>query len=146
MHGTARPFQSRSTGSEANDLLDRRDQLLTELSKWIDADSTTLDGGREQVSLAGGAIVVGSQPVTLQARDFRDGTTGITVNGLTTPIALNSGRMGAMTTALNETLPAFRDRLRELSRQIVRRMDQQHARGIPDQGPFSMLLGRRVVS
>ncbi len=139
-------FQTRAGGrTEPNDLLDRRDQLVTELSQWIDADSATLDGGREQVLVAGGAVVVGTQSATFRARDYKNGTTGITVNDLTTPISLNSGRLQAMTTALDETIPSIRDRLRELSRQIVRAVDQQHAQGMSEGGPYSVLLGSRGV-
>lgn len=136
-------FQARSNGSEPNDLLDRRDQLLTNLTGWIDADSETLTNGREQVLVAGGAVIVGSQSVAFRSRDYSNGTTGISVNALPNAINLNSGRLQALTTALNETLPAFSDRLRDLSREIVRNIDQQHAQGISDQGPFSVLLGAR---
>ncbi len=139
----ARIYQSRAGGAEPNDLLDRRDQLLTQLSEWIDSDSEALPGGREQVLVAGGAVVVGSQSVAFRSRDYSDGTTGIAVRELPEAINLNSGRLQALTMALNETIPAFADRLRDLSREIVRNIDQQHAQGMSDQGPFSVLLGAR---
>jgi flagellar hook-associated protein FlgK len=141
----SRIFLARANGSEPNDMLDRRDQLLTTLSDWVEADSATLPGGREQVLVAGGAVVVGSQSVAFRARDYKDGTTGIAVSELPTAIPLNSGKLHALTTALNETIPAFEDRIRELSRQIVRAVDQQHAQGMTDKGPFSVLLGVRGV-
>lgn len=71
--------------------------------------------------------------MAFQAQNLKDGTFGITLQGLNSPIALNSGKLQAMTKALNETLPAFRDRLRDLSREIVRTVDQQHAQGMSDQ-------------
>lgn len=138
-------FQLRTTGSEPNDLLDRRDQLLTELSSLIEADSQTMDLGREQIMVAGGAVVVGSVPVQFRARDFRDGTSGVTLDSLTSPMSLSSGKLSSLLTALNETIPEFQNRLNELSRQIVREVDQQHAEGMSDQGPYSVLLGSRAV-
>lgn len=140
----ARIFVARVQGSEPNDMLDRRDQLLTSLSEWVEADADSLSGEREKVLVAGSAVV-GSQSVTFRARDYKDGTTGIAVNDLSTAIPLNSGKLHALTTALNETIPAFEDRIRELSRQIVRAVDQQHAQGMTDKGPFSVLLGVRSV-
>jgi flagellar hook-associated protein 1 FlgK len=140
----ARIFVARVQGSEPNDMLDRRDQLLTSLSEWVEADADSLSGDREKVLVAGSAVV-GSQSVTFRARDYKDGTTGIAVNELSTAIPLNSGKLHALTTALNETIPAFEDRIRELSRQIVRAVDQQHAQGMTDKGPFSVLLGVRSV-
>ncbi len=139
----ARIFQLRTTTSEPNYLLDRRDKLLTKLAEWTETDAITLEDGREQVLVAGGAVVVGSRPVTFRVRDYKNGTTGISVNDLPTPITLNSGKLQSLTTAVNETIPAFRDRLRDLARQIVQAVDQQHAEGVSDQGAYSVLLGTR---
>ncbi len=138
-------FQTRASSSEPNDLLDRRDAMVTKLTEWVDADSVSLGDGREQVLVAGGAVVVGNQSAALRSRDYRNGTTGITLNELTTPLSLGSGKLKAMTTALNETIPSFRERLREMAREIIRTVDQQHAQGVSDQGPYSVLLGTRGV-
>jgi flagellar hook-associated protein FlgK len=88
---------------------------------------------------------VGNQSVALRSRDYRNGTTEITLNELTTPLSLGSGKLKAMTSALNETIPSFRERLREMAREIIRTVDQQHAQGMSDQGPYSVLLGTRGV-
>lgn len=141
----SRIFQARISNSEPNDLLDRRDQLLTKLSEWFEVDAQTLQGGREQVLVAGGAFVVGSKSVAFRTRDYQDGTTGITLNDLPTALPLRTGKLYAMTQALNETLPGFEGRVQELSRQIVRALDQQHAEGVSDQGPWSVLLGLRGI-
>ena len=138
-------FQTRASSSEPNDLLDRRDAMVTKLTEWVDADSVSLGDGREQVLVAGGAVVVGNQSAALRSRDYRNGTTGITLNELTTPLSLGSGKLKAMTTALNETIPSFRERLRDMAREIIRTVDQQHAQGVSDQGPYSVLLGTRGV-
>jgi flagellar hook-associated protein 1 FlgK len=138
-------FQTRSSSSEPNDLLDRRDSMLTKLTELIDAESVTLADGREQVFVAGGAVVIGNQSATLRSRDYRNGTTGISLNDLITPLSPGSGKLKAMTTALNETIPSFRERLREMAREIIRTVDQQHAQGMSDQGPYSVLLGTRGV-
>ncbi|RLS78639.1 MAG: flagellar hook-associated protein FlgK, partial [Planctomycetota bacterium] len=138
-------FQTRASSSEPNDLLDRRDAMVTKLTEWVDADAVSFEDGREQVLVAGGAVIVGNQSTSLRSRDYRNGTTGITLNDLTTPLSLGSGKLKAMTTALNETIPAFRERLREMAREIIRTVDQQHAQGMSDQGPYSVLLGTRGV-
>ena len=138
-------FQTRASSSEPNDLLDRRDAMVTKLTEWVDADSVSPGDGREQVLIAGGAVIVGNQSAALRSRDYRNGTTEITLNELTTPLSLGSGKLKAMTSALNETIPSFRERLREMAREIIRTVDQQHAQGMSDQGPYSVLLGTRGV-
>ncbi len=138
-------FQSRASGDEPNDLLDRRDQLLVKLAELTQVDAYTQDDGREYVLVAGGAVVVGSRTAEFHVRDYKDGSTGVTVNDLREPISTGAGKLNAMITALNEIIPDFQNRLRELSRQIVREVDQQHAQGMSDQGPYSVLLGTRSV-
>ncbi|MFN9721178.1 MAG: flagellar hook-associated protein FlgK [Planctomycetota bacterium] len=138
-------FQYRATSDEPNDLLDRRDQLLGRLAELTEVNAYTREDGREEVLVAGGAILVGSRTTGLQVRDYSDGTTSVTVNNLRDPVPTGAGELNAMTTALSKTIPEFQNRLRELSRQIVREIDQQHAQGMSDQGPYSVLLGARSV-
>jgi len=139
-------LQARNQGTEPNDLLDRRDQLVSQLSDYFEVDSITLPDGREQIRIAGGAAAFGTEPVTLRVQDFKNGSVGIAVANSSTAIPLNSGRIAAMTTALNETIPEFKSRLSDLSREIVRTVDQQHAQGMTDKGPYSSLLGNRRVT
>ncbi len=141
----ARIFESRAGGSEPHDVLDRRDQLLTKLSEYMEVEAVTQQNGREVVLVAGGSLSVSTRPVAIRAQTFKDGTVGLTGADSSTPIARNSGRLQAMTSALNETLPSFQGRLRDLSRQIIHAVDQQHAMGMSDAGPYSSLLGSRSV-
>jgi flagellar hook-associated protein 1 FlgK len=137
--------RSRSSAGEPNDLLDRRDAMLTKLTEWVPAESFSLSNGREQVLVAGGAVVIDDLPTTLQSHRNTDGITRILMDGLREPISLESGKLQAMTAALNETIPSFRGRLRDVAREIIRSVDQQHAQGMSDQGPYSVLLGTRGV-
>jgi len=137
---------ARNLGTEPNDLIDRRDQLVSQLSDYFEVDSFTLPDGREQIRIAGGAAVIGTDPVTLRVQDFKNGTVGIAVANSSMSIRLNSGRIAAMTTALNETIPEFKSRLSDLAREIVGTVDQQHAQGMTDKGPYSSLLGSRRVT
>ena len=142
----SRIFQARLTSHEPNDLLDRRDQLMTKLAEYLDVDTRTLEGGEEMASVAGGAVIVGATPVAFSVVEDRTGKVGIAAGGLTSSITLHTGKILAMSKMLNETLPEFKDRLRELSRTIVQSVDQQHAQGMSSQGPYSVLLGTRGVS
>jgi flagellar hook-associated protein FlgK len=135
----------RVTGREANDLMDRRDQLLTSLSEWVGADLVTQSDGREIVVLGGGVAAFGSTPITLQARRDESGSVSLVVAPSSQAMKLNTGKLHAMTKSLNETLPEFQGRLQELARQIVRAVDDQHAKGMSDQGPYTLLLGTRGV-
>ncbi|MEJ7593445.1 MAG: flagellar hook-associated protein FlgK [Planctomycetaceae bacterium] len=138
-------FRARTLGITPNELLDRRDQVATQLSEYMEVDNVTTADGHEQTLLAGGTVSIGVLPVTFRVLRDANGTTGIAVNNQPTAISLNSGRLAAMTTALNDTIPEFTSRLRDLSRGIVQAVDQQHAQGISDRGPSTVLQGNRSV-
>lgn len=141
----AQIFKSRGQGVEPNDLIDRRDQIVTQLSDYFEVESVKLPDGREQTLVAGGAAIIGHQPVAFQVRTYQDGTTGISLSDSQSAIPLTSGRIAAITTALNETIPEFKARMSNLAREIVRAVDQQHAQGMADSGGYTTLQGRRSV-
>ena len=138
-------FRARAVGTPPNVLLDQRDQIATELSAYMEVDNVTTADGHEQTKLAGGNVSIGLLPVTFRVVRDANGTTGIGMNEQATALPLTSGRLAAMTAALNETVPEFTIRLRDLSREIVQAVDQQHAQGISDHGPATTLLGNRSV-
>ncbi|MEZ6042077.1 MAG: hypothetical protein R3C20_16360 [Planctomycetaceae bacterium] len=58
---------------------------------------------------------------------------------------MNSGKLKALLEATNRTIPDARDRLNSFAQQVVQAVDEQHAKGLPDSGPFVSLLGTRSV-
>ncbi|MDA1230751.1 MAG: flagellar hook-associated protein FlgK, partial [Planctomycetota bacterium] len=139
-------FQARTMGISDSSLLDQRDLITSQLSNYIEVENTTTSDGHEITRIAGGTVTVGSQPVTFSVRKDAQGAIGISVGDVQTTIALNSGSFAATTTALNDTIPQFQSRLRDLARGIVQTVDQQHAQGISDQGPATVLRGGRSVT
>ena len=138
-------FHARAMGVAPNVLLDQRDQLTTKLSRYMDVTNVTTADGHEQTMLMGGRVAISSLPVTFTIVRDAQGATGISVSNLTTAIPLTTGSLAATTTALNTTIPQFQARLRDLARGIVQVVDQQHAQGVADGGPSSLLLGSRGV-
>lgn len=138
-------FHARVMGITPNVLLDQRDQITSKLSQYMDVTNVTTADGHEQTMVMGGRAAISSLPITFNIVLDASGATGISVGNLKTPIPLTTGSLAAMTTALNETIPQFQQRLHDLSRGIVQTVDQQHAQGISDGGPSSLLLGSRGV-
>lgn len=139
-------FEARAMGISDNSLLDQRDQITSQLSYYLEVENTTTSDGHEITQIAGGKVAVGSRPIDFSVVRDAQGAIGISVGNLQTIIPLNSGSFAAMTTALNDTIPQFQSRLRDLARGIVQTVDQQHAQGISDQGPATVLQGSRGVS
>lgn len=138
-------FHARAMGVTPNILLDQRDQLTTKLSRYMDVTNVTTADGHEQTLVMGGRTAISSRPITFTIVQDAQGATGISVSNVPTAIPLTTGSLAAMTTSLNDTIPRFQARLRDLARGIVQTVDQQHAQGIADGGPSSLLLGSRGV-
>lgn len=141
----ARIFESRGIGSTPNDLLDRRDQLITELSEYIDVEVESGVPGRETM-IVGGSVAVGQRAVRLELTEQPDGRLDLTLEHTRAPIPLTAGKLRAMLEYKNEIVPAARSRVDDLARQIVLAVDQQHAKGMPDSGAFRAMFGQRAVS
>ena len=138
-------FRARMMRVTPNVLLDQRDQITSKLSNYMDVTNVTTADGHEQTLVMGGRAAISTLPITFNIVQDATGATGISIGNLKTPIPLTTGSLAAMTTALNETIPQFQSRLRDLARGIVQTVDQQHAQGISDAGPSSILLGSRGV-
>ncbi|MEZ6061515.1 MAG: flagellar hook-associated protein FlgK [Planctomycetaceae bacterium] len=136
---------SRLRGDQPNDLLDRRDQIVSQLSDWVDAEVQTTSSGRELLVIDHGAIVVGTNPARLTAREGADGRLGVFLEDSNTAVPLASGRIRGLLESVNEIIPRTRDELATLATEIVRSIDQLHATGLNDAGGFRSLTGSRGV-
>lgn len=139
-------FEARSGGSEPNDFLDQRDVMITRLGELIDVEEGTNTQGRDLLVVGGGAALAGQRSMKLELIDLGDGQVGLAPTGIATPMPITGGKIRALIEAQNETIPDMQGRLAALARQIVRAVDQQHAKGVPDTGAFTVLLGQRAVA
>lgn len=136
-------FEARSGGSEPNDLLDQRDQMITELSEWIDVDQEISPQGQEFLVIGGGTAITGQRSMELRLIHKSDGSVLLAPKGTDVEMPVVAGKVRALLDAHNDVIPDTRDRLTGLARQIIQAVDAQHAKGIPDTGSFSVLLGQR---
>ncbi len=137
---------ARARGTEPNDLLDRRDQLVSQVSEWVDVQTSTTSSGRELLVIDHGAVVVGSSPVNLRTGTDSSGKLAIFHEGSSNPVSLTSGRLRGLLESVNELLPAAREELAALAGQIVRSIDQLHATGLSDSGGYRLLQSERTVN
>ena len=142
-----RIYHEQAVGRQPNDLLDRRDRLVTELSQLVDVSVETLENGRDVVAIAGGAITItgNSYGKHIEIREDSDGKLFVARESDTTPIPLSSGRLRGLLETANTTIPSVRTTLAEFTGDLIQAADQQYAKGIPSDGPFAVLRGTRSV-
>jgi flagellar hook-associated protein 1 FlgK len=126
-------------GLPVNELADKRDGLVLELSASIGATSTPGEDGAVNVVVAGSTLVSAGSVLHLAAVGTTDPDTVtatdprfVTVPGGTT-LAVG-GSAGGRLTALTTTIPAYRTRLDDVARQLAGEFNAAHAMGYDKSG------------
>ncbi len=130
-------------GATPNDLLDQRDQLVSELNQIVGVEVNVQDGGTYNVSIANGlnlvqgstanklaAVASSADPsrTTVAWVDKVSGTTEIPESQLT------SGSLGGVLTFRSQDLDSARNRLGQLALSFADSFNQQHAQGVDAHG------------
>lgn len=130
-------------GATPNDLLDQRDQLVSELNQIVGVEVSVQDGGTYNVSIANGlSLVQGDKANKLAAVASNADPSRITV-AYADPVSgnteipesqLTSGSLGGMLTFRSQDLDSARNRLGQLALAFSDAINQQHTQGIDANG------------
>ncbi|MFN3985973.1 MAG: flagellar hook-associated protein FlgK [Rhodocyclaceae bacterium] len=123
----------------ANDLLDQRDVLVSELNKLVKTSTVIERDGQMSVFIGSGqALVLGQNVSQLGVVPSNDDVTRnnialIAPNGVAVQLPerlLNGGELGGLLAFRRESLDASRDQLNRIARQFAEIFNQQHALGV----------------
>jgi flagellar hook-associated protein 1 FlgK len=125
-------------GHPANDLLDQRDQLISELSTHLQVTTVAASDGSVGVFMAGGQrLVLGREALQLvpvaDAFDVSRQAIGIVDNGVTRPLPqqlIGAGSLGGLLRFQNEDLAGARNQLGQMATALATRLNQQQALGL----------------
>ncbi|MDY1038435.1 flagellar hook-associated protein FlgK [Enterobacteriaceae bacterium RIT714] len=130
-------------GSSPNNLLDQRDQLVSELNQIVGVEVAVQDSGTYNVSFGNGySLVQGSNANQLAAVPSSadpSRTTVAYVDGIAGKVEipeklLNTGSLGGLLTFRAEDLDKARNTLNQLALSFADAMNQQHAKGFDANG------------
>jgi flagellar hook-associated protein 1 len=117
-----------AAGQSTADLEDQRNTALQDLSSYMNVSYYTASNGDIQVYSSSGQALVDSSAHTLSytaaanvsaATSYSSGGfSGITVNGVDITSQINSGKVGALITMRDQTLPAEQTQLDQLANQL----------------------------
>jgi flagellar hook-associated protein 1 FlgK len=138
-------YYERAVGRQPNDLLDRRDQLTTNLSQWLDVSLETQENGRDVVYISGGAIAITGTSKHVAVRSDGNGGLELSRESDRTTIPISSGKLRGLFEAANQTIPAVRQTFEAFTSELIQAVDQQHALGLPASGAYDILPGSRAV-
>jgi flagellar hook-associated protein 1 FlgK len=134
-------------GKMPNELLDKRDEQLRQLSELVDIKVSSADGSQVNVSLANGlSLVVGNHAAVLDTRESAEDPTRLEFtlsNGgrtLNVDDQINSGKLGGLRRFDNSALkPAF-DELGRIAITLSDTMNHQHEIGMDLEGDVGGLF------
>lgn len=114
-------------GDAPNDLLDKRDLLLDELSKLADISVGNANTGMINVTIGGRAIVLGNEARHLDLT-IDPTTLDVSLNwGDGSPVNVRTGRIVGLISIINDTVPLYLDTLDELAKSIITEVNAVHA-------------------
>ena len=130
--------QTQGSGQPPNDLLDQRDQLIAELSAYLQVTTIAADDGTLGVFMAGGQrLVLGLQASSLRllpdAFDVSRSALGVVEGGTVRPLTagvVGSGSLGGLLRFQNEDLVAARNQLGQMATALSAAVNARQALGL----------------
>ncbi|MBT8136708.1 MAG: flagellar hook-associated protein FlgK, partial [Gammaproteobacteria bacterium] len=121
-------------GQASNDLLDQRDNLLTELNSHVSVTTVTQDDGATNVFIGNGLVLVRggtSEALATTQNEFEPSRLGIKfADGAEITSRLSGGEIGGALDFRREVLDPARNALGRLANGIAATLNQQHRAGI----------------
>ncbi|EPC0894427.1 flagellar hook-associated protein FlgK [Citrobacter freundii] len=130
-------------GASPNDLLDQRDQLVSELNQIVGVEVSVQDGGTYNVTMANGySLVQGSnarQLAAVPSSDDPSRTTVAYVDGVAGEVAIpekliTTGSLGGLLTFRSQELDQTRNTLGQLALAFADAFNMQHKEGFDANG------------
>ncbi|CDL38974.1 Flagellar hook-associated protein FlgK [Citrobacter freundii] len=130
-------------GASPNDLLDQRDQLVSELNQIVGVEVSVQDGGTYNVTMANGySLVQGSnarQLAAVPSSDDPSRTTVAYVDGVAGEVAIpekliTTGSLGGLLTFRSQELDQTRNTLGQLALAFADAFNTQHKEGFDANG------------
>ncbi len=125
-------MSAESNGEAANDLRDRRDLLITQISEIAEVSVHEREDGTKDVILAGRTMVA-RDTVTHFQSDYTQTSSGyrmtIVTQGHRQEIQLSPGKLEGLMTSRDTHIADVRDRLDALAQNLVEQVNELHTQG-----------------
>lgn len=135
------------TGGQANNLVDQRDELISQMSELTGVQTQEMASGVVNVSVCGVSVVVGTNTINLEDGLQSDGKLGISAAGTYTyDTASDGGEVGGLLEIYNNITSSINTSLDTLASSIIQQVNKCHVQGIGTDGSFTELDGQMMPS
>ncbi|MCR4319318.1 MAG: flagellar hook-associated protein FlgK [Candidatus Brocadiaceae bacterium] len=136
----------KTKGIESNDLLDKREALLHDLSKLTNITVNTQNNGMVNVMTPGGALVSGASVTNLTFDIDTSGTLSITDAKKVSKYTFKSGEIKALQDFYNTTIVNYDKKFDNLASGIIKDVNRIHGEGVGLSGGFVSIKSSNSVS
>ena len=135
------------TGGQANNLVDQRDALISQMSQLTGVQTQEMDNGVVNVSACGVSVVVGTNQIDLATGLQSDGKLGISAAGTYAyDTTADGGKIGGLLEIYNSTASSIHTDLDTLAGSIIQQVNKCHVQGVGTDGSFTELDGQTMPS
>lgn len=132
---------------EANDLLDKREALLEDLSKLVNISVTSQNNGMVSVSTPGGTLVSGDSATSFDSEIDDFGEIEVINSGnKNVKYAFHTGEIKGLQDFYNVTLVRYREKLDTMAFGLVQEVNKIHSEGVGLSGGFTSLMSTNAVT
>ena len=136
----------KTKGIESNDLLDKREALLHDLSKLTHITVNTQNNGMVDVMTPGGALVSGTSATNLTFDIDTSGTLSITDAEKVSKYTFKTGEIKALQDFYNTTIVNYDKKFDNLASGIIKDVNRIHGEGVGLSGGFASIKSINSVS
>ena len=136
------------TGRQSNNLRDRRNQRIAELSELVGVETQVQKHGIVNVSIAGIPAVSGTTFFELEVALITGGSIGVSIAGMHNyKTDVQGGRLGGLLSLKNELISDVHSDLDSLASAIIQQINQYHVQAVGgSEGSFTELTGWTMLS
>jgi flagellar hook-associated protein 1 FlgK len=120
---------ARSTNGSPNELLDRRDGILKEMSQLANVQVSGTGGADDTVAIGGQILVHGGHAASLTATVGADGHMTFHQSENGQEVAITGGEIGAAVSLSEQKIPAYLDALNGIAKGLADRVNELHRSG-----------------
>lgn len=137
--------RTEAAGTPANDLRDRRDEALRQLSGLVDVRFAEEPSGSVRVLLGGHLLIGSTRANALSATVTPANDVELRIEGVDSPIPVRGGELGGLSELLHTFVPDLQGRVDDFARTLIFEFNRAHSTGVPTGGPFQALAGEHAL-
>lgn len=129
----------------ANDLRDRRESAVRQLSELLDTQAITKTNGSIDILAGGYVLVSGGRASSLRTQSEDDGELTLRIGKGSARVNPTEGKIAALMSNGKNGLLDIRERLDRLAGEFALEVNRIHSTGMPKNGPFTSLISENSI-